>query len=126
MKPFLMLLGLVAALGAQAQNKKVDSLQRLLREKLASKYQRMPNAWGRTTPFAYHDYSIKGGRKGMPHLLPPSTPGVHNLPIDGMHCIVPDTSSIAAIPNAFASPKVPYNTSQNIPNPMDRAVPQKR
>lgn len=43
-------------------------------------------------------------------------PGIYQLPIDRMPCIVPDTRSIAPIPNIWKSPMViPYKG--NIPNP---------
>ena len=49
----------------------------------------------------------------------PRKPGVYGLPLDGMPCIVPDTTGIAAIPNA--SPfMMPFR--KDIPN----AVPKKR
>lgn len=42
-----------------------------------------------------------------PERLVPSRPGVYALPQDGMPCVVPDTGSIASIPNA--APQVyPY------------------
>jgi hypothetical protein len=39
--------------------------------------------------------------------LVPSKPGVYALPQDNMPCVVPDTGSIAAIPNAAAG-EYPY------------------
>ena len=34
-------------------------------------------------------------------------PGIYALPLDGMPCIVPDTKSIVAIPNAFIKKDLP-------------------
>lgn len=41
-------------------------------------------------------------------------PGVYTLPQDGMPCIIPDTQSIAAIPNATKNSQVP--PANRIPN----------
>lgn len=50
---------------------------------------------------------LKFEAPGEKERLVPSTPGVYALPQDGMPCIVPDTNSIAAMPNA--APEVyPY------------------
>jgi len=43
-----------------------------------------------------------------------SPAGVYRLSQDGMPCLVPATSGIAAIPNAFPSVSVPFKTT--IPN----------
>jgi hypothetical protein len=125
MKPILLTLILGAATTVSAQNKKLDSLQHVLRERLAGKYQRMPNAWGPTTPYAYqqHQYRVDSSTGKPLSLLPPKAPGVYHLPLDGMPCIVPDTSNIAAIPNGWANPTVPYNPPHNMPNPMDKMAP---
>ena len=45
-------------------------------------------------------------------------PGIYSLPQDRMPCIVPDTGSIVAIPNAFPTVSVPFNTT-TIPNAWD-------
>lgn len=42
-------------------------------------------------------------------------PGVYALPQDNMPCLVPDIKDIAAIPNAWPRPKVPFKSA--IPNP---------
>ena len=41
-------------------------------------------------------------------------PGVHALPQDGMPCIVPDTNSIAAMPNAAKA--IPVPPANRMPN----------
>jgi hypothetical protein len=46
-------------------------------------------------------------------------PGVYNLPLDNMPCIVPDPHASVAMPNAFGAPQIPFRT--RIPN----AAPQK-
>jgi hypothetical protein len=48
-------------------------------------------------------------------VLKHNKPGVYALPQDNMPCIVPDTKDIAAIPNAWLRPSVPFRSA--IPNP---------
>ena len=48
------------------------------------------------------------------------TPGIYSLPQDGMPCIVPDTQTIATIPNAAKREVTPQ--ANRIPN----AMPDKR
>jgi hypothetical protein len=50
-------------------------------------------------------------------------PGIYSLPQDGMPCIVPHTSSIASIPNAFPKVSVPFVTT--IPNAYQGPLPNK-
>jgi hypothetical protein len=123
MKPLLLLLLLGATTAVSAQNKKLDSLQQQLRERLARKYQRMPNAWGRqdTYVFRLKERSDSTGASAYVQAKP-RTPGVYSLPQDGMPCVVPDTEGIVPIPNAFANPRVPYSSPQNMPNPMDKTL----
>ncbi|TCJ13323.1 hypothetical protein EPD60_13105 [Flaviaesturariibacter flavus] len=120
MKPVLLLLGLVAVTGAHAQNQKPDLLERALRERLVSKYRRMPNARERNMPYSYRFSRTNKG--SQPGLLPPSEPGVYNLPVDGMPCVVPDTAAVAKMPNAWPNPKVPFTEGNRIPNPLDKAL----
>jgi hypothetical protein len=49
-----------------------------------------------------------------------AAPGVYALPQDGMPCIVPDTNSIAAMPNAAKASTVP------LANQMPNAAPKQR
>jgi hypothetical protein len=60
-----------------------------------------------------------------PGLLIGKKPGVYRLPQDNMPCIVPDSTKIVRIPNAWKGPKpIPYKSNPpRIPNPTKPWVP---
>lgn len=54
-------------------------------------------------------------KKFKDYLSMKQNPGIYYLPQDNMPCLVPDTKDIAAIPNAWPHPSVPFKGT--IPNP---------
>jgi hypothetical protein len=119
MKPLLLLVLLGTTTAASAQNRKLDSLQRALRDRLIDKYQHMPNAWGNPNSRVFRLKGHTDSTGAVPFArVKPQVPGVYNLPQDGMPCVVPDTEGIAPIPNA--SPKVTVPFESTMPNPMDK------
>lgn len=122
MKSFLLLLVLAGSgLAASAQQKNMDSLRQAFRDRFASKLRSLPGGAYRSTPYSRPEWYGRDSVTGQPlTLLPPQRAGAYNLPIDGMPCVVPDTNGIAAMPNAFGQPQLPYRPARNIPNPMDK------
>ncbi|HEU4472176.1 MAG TPA: hypothetical protein VFR58_13885 [Flavisolibacter sp.] len=95
-------------------------------EKLRDSYQKQKNS-------ILGPYRLAPGQnfsQGFVNVTPKLAPGVHFLPQDGMPCLVPDVSGIAAIPNAWSVTTVQGKKAERpmgaIPNPSVPLGPSKR
>ena len=104
--------GFVLHAGAQDFKEELEKLKSrgLLKQadviELKNEQQKKPDSLGKY----FHQWVLKTHK-----------PGVYALPHDNMPCLVPDTKDIAAIPNVWRNPSVPFIS--NIPNPGLKITP---